>query len=75
MRLDQQSLSTNIMRNHSLYNERLVSRGEILIPRKAIGNRDNELAVMMNRGKAGKPYAYPESLMRIMAHSMFYFRL
>ena len=30
---------------------------------------------MMNCGKEGRPYAYPESFMRIMAHSMFYFRL
>ena len=61
MHLDQSSLPTNIMRNHSIYNERLVSRREILIPKEAIGNWDKELAaMMMNRGKTGRPYAYPE---------------
>ena len=76
MHLDQLSLPTNIMRNHSLYNERLVNRGEILIPRKVIGNWDNELAVMMNRGKEGRrPYAYPKSFMRMISYAMFYFRL
>ena len=60
MHLDQQSLPTNIMINHSLCNERLVNRGEILISKEAIGNWDNELAVMMNRGKEGRPYVYTD---------------
>ena len=52
MHLDQSLfLPTNIMINHSLYNERLVNRGEILISKEAIGNWDNELVVVMNRGK------------------------
>ena len=64
------------MKDHRIYNERLVNRGEILISKEAIGNWDNELAVMMNRGKEGRrPYAYLESFMRMVAHSMFYFRL
>ena len=63
------------MKDHRIYNERLASRGEILISKKAVGNWDNELAAMMNRGKAGRPYAYPESFMGIIAHSMLYFRL
>ena len=78
MHLDQSLfLPANIMRNHSLCNERLASRGkEILIPRKVIGNWDNELAAMMNRGKEGRrPYAYPESFMRMISYAMFYFRL
>ena len=57
MHLDQSSLPTNIMKDHRIYNERLVNRGEILISKEAIGNWDNELAVMMmNRGKEGRPY-------------------
>ena len=52
----------------------MVNRGEILISKKVIGNWDKELAVM-NRNKMGRPYAYPESFMRMVAYAMFYFRL
>ena len=64
------------MKDHSIYNERLVSKSEILTSKKIIGNWDNELAVMMNRGKAERQYAYPESFMRMVAYTiMLYFRL
>ena len=42
-----------------------------------IGNWDKkELAVMMNRGKAGRrPYAYQESLVRMVTYSVLYLSL
>ena len=62
------------MKNCKNYNERLVKRGEIFISKEVIENWNKELAEM-NRGKQGRPYRYPESLMRIAAYAMFYFRL
>lgn len=46
------------------YNEELVVRGEFLLDMKWVGCWNNELAAM-NKGKRGKPYEFPESLIKI----------
>lgn len=51
-------------RNWKEYNEKLVVRGEFLLDTRWIGSWDNELAAM-NKGKRGKPYAFPESLITL----------
>lgn len=51
-------------RNWREYNEELVVRGEFLLDTRWVGSWDNELAEM-NKGKRGKPYEYPESLIRL----------
>jgi len=51
-------------RNWREYNEKLVVRGEFLLDTKWVGSWDNELAEM-NKGKCGKPYAFPESLITL----------
>jgi len=51
-------------RNWMEYNEELVVRGEFLLDIKWVGSWGNELAEM-NKGKRGKPYEYPESLIML----------
>ena len=51
-------------RNWRKYNEELVVRGEFLLDTKWVGGWDKELDAM-NKGKRGKPYEYPESLIRL----------
>ncbi len=53
-------------RNWRKYNESLVRRGEILLDMDFIDTWPDELA-KMNDGKVGKPFDYPESLIRLLA--------
>jgi len=53
-------------RNWREYNEALVRRGEILLDMDFIDTWPEELA-RMNEGKEGKPFDYPESLIRLLA--------
>lgn len=51
-------------RNWPEYNEELVVRGEFLLDTEWVGSWSDELAEM-NEGKRGKPYAFPESLIKL----------
>jgi hypothetical protein len=53
-------------RNWREYNEALVRRGEILLDMDFIDTWPDELA-KMNDGKVGKPFDYPESLIKLLA--------
>lgn len=53
-------------RNWKEYNEALVRRGEILLDMDFIDSWPDELA-KMNDGKVGKPFDYPESLIKLLA--------
>lgn len=62
------------MRNWIDYNEKLVSRGEILISTDVIQNWDKELAEMNHRKEGGK-FLFPESFMKIVGCARAYFGL
>ncbi len=47
-------------RNWGIYNEKLVKRGEFYLSFEFLDNWNHELAVM-NRGKKGRPFEYPET--------------
>jgi hypothetical protein len=51
-------------RDWTKYSEELVVRGEFLLESNWVGSWDNELAAM-NKGKRGKPFAFPESLISL----------
>jgi hypothetical protein len=51
-------------RDWRAYNEELVVRGEFLLECGWVESWDDELAAM-NEGKRGKPFAFPESLIRL----------
>ncbi len=53
-------------RDWKAYNESLVRRGEILLDLDFIESWDKELE-MMNKGKEGKPYQYPNSFIMLLA--------
>lgn len=57
-----------------IYNERLVRRGEIFISTDIINSWNKELAVM-NRGKRGRQYRFPDSFMKILGYVKVYFGL
>jgi len=61
-------------RDWKTYNEQLVKRGELLINLDFVENWEKELEEM-NRGKRGKPFDYPESLIRFLAFPRYFFRL
>ena len=48
-------------RNWPKYNEALVQRGEILLSLESLKGWPQEL-LQMNRGKNGRPFSYPHSL-------------
>ena len=56
------------------YNEHLVKRGEILIPLSALRNWKKELK-RLNKGKRGRPFFYPNSLMRLFGIIRIVFRV
>ena len=58
--------STGYRRDWPRYNEHLVKRGELYLNTDWIDSWDDEL-LMMNKGKRGHPYDFPESMMRFMA--------
>lgn len=51
--------------NWRVYNEGLVKRGEILLEISIFKDWDEELS-RMNRGKAGRPYEFPDSFIRFL---------
>jgi len=53
-------------RNWSIYNERLVKRGEFYLSLDFI-NQWDELIAVMNAGKRGRPFQYPEHFIAWMA--------
>ncbi len=56
------------------YNGQLVRRGELLIDLDFLENWEDELEEM-NRGKQGKPFDYPESLVEFLAFPRYFFHL
>ena len=53
-------------RDWAVYNEQLVKRGEYLFDFDFVKNWDKELAVMNNH-KVGRPYEFPDSLIKLQA--------
>ena len=53
-------------RNWKKYNEELVVRGEFLLDMDWVKSWDKELKEM-NTGKPGRPYEFPESLIKLQA--------
>jgi hypothetical protein len=53
-------------RNWKEYNEALVRRGEILLDMEFLDNWSKELKIM-NKGKEGARFRYPESFIRLLA--------
>jgi transposase len=64
----------NVKRDWKTYNNQLVKRGELLLSLDFVENWEKELEEM-NRGKRGKPYEYPESLIGFLAFPRYFFRL
>lgn len=60
--------------NWSMYNDSLVRRGEILLDFSILDGRDREVE-RMNAGRRGKPFTYPESLIRLLAPMRLLFHL
>lgn len=58
----------------SEYNESLVRRGEILLGLDVIDNWDKELEVM-NSGKIGEPFHYPDTFVLMLGYAKVYFHL
>jgi len=63
-----------VERDWKKYNDQLVKRGELLVDLDFVENWDKELEGM-NRGKRGKPFDYPESLIEFLAFPRYFFRL
>jgi len=63
-----------VKRDWKKYNDQLVKRGELLIDLDFVENWDKELEGM-NRGKRGKPFDYPESLIEFLAFPRYFFKL
>jgi hypothetical protein len=55
-------------------NESLVRRGEILLGFDVIDNWDKELEVM-NKGKTGEPFHYPDTFVLMLGYAKVYFHL
>ena len=53
-------------RSWSMYNEQLVKRGEFLLDLDFVEKWDDEIKVM-NLGKRGAPYLFPNSLIELQA--------
>lgn len=63
-----------VKRDWKSYNDQLVKRGELLIDLDFVENWEKELEEM-NRGKRGKPFDYPWSLIEFLAFPRYFFRL
>lgn len=61
-------------RDWKRYNEQLVRRGELLLELDFVKKWEKELEEM-NRGKRGKPFAYPESLVKFLGFLRLFFKL
>lgn len=49
------------------YNESLVRRGQVLRDYDVLDGWDHELS-LMNEGKVGEPYAYPDSFIHLLGY-------
>jgi len=58
----------------SIYNEKLVRRGEIFVEECIFGDWKKELGVM-NEGKVGRPYDYSDTFMKLLAYIRYLFSL
>ena len=56
------------------YNESLVRRGQVLLDYDVLDGWDHELS-LMNHGKVGEPYAYPDSFILLLGYMRAYFHL
>ena len=61
-------------RDWKTYNQELVRRGELLIDLAFLESWDQELKAM-NRGKRGKPFAYPANFVKFLAPVRVFFHL
>jgi len=64
----------NSLIDWQVYNEGLVKRGEILLDFDIFGDWEGELG-LMNRGKKGRPYEYPESFMQFLWQLKGFFKI
>ena len=62
------------MVNWRIYNESLVRRGAIILDFGVIDNWSSELN-MMNNGKEGASYRYPNSFVQLLGYMRVYFHL
>ena len=60
--------------NWSVYNDSLVRRGEILLDFTVLDGWDREVE-LMNAGRRGKPFTYPDSLIKILTSIRLLFHL
>jgi len=58
----------------SIYNEKLVRRGQIFVEECIFGDWKKELGVM-NEGKVGRPFDYSDTFMKILAYIRYLFSL
>lgn len=56
------------------YNESLVRRGQVLLDFDVLDGWDHELS-LMNEGKVGEPYTYPDSFIQLLGYMRAYFHL
>ena len=56
------------------YNQSLVRRGQVLLDYDVLDGWDHELS-LMNHGKVGEPYAYPDSFILLLGYMRAYFHL
>ena len=62
------------MVNWPLYNQSLVRRGQVLLDFGVLDVWDHELS-LMNEGKVGEPYDYPDSFIQLLGYMRVYFHL
>ena len=58
----------------SVYNDSLVRRGEVLLDFSILEGWDDEVE-LMNSGRMGRPFTYPDSLIRLLASIRLLFHL
>src|ERR1041385_6376398 len=56
------------------YNQSLVRRGQVLLDYDVHDGWDHELS-LMNHGKVGEPYAYPDLFIQLLGYMRVYFHL
>jgi len=58
----------------SVYNDSLVRRGEVLLDFSVLEGWDREVE-LMSAGRRGRPFTYPDSLIRLLASIRLLFHL